>query len=74
MLTAVSGYYDGTGIVMDEMIPMSIGQRVIITILSSDDEQPRRNISLEKYVGRGKKIFHEDAGEYIKELRANDRL
>ena len=38
MLTAVSGYYDGNGIVMDEEISMSVGQRVIITILENTPE------------------------------------
>ncbi len=75
MLTAVSGYYDGTGIVMDEAVPMNIGQRVIITILAAqEDVKSPKNISLEKYMGRGKKMFHGDAGEYVKELRENDRI
>ena len=75
MLTAVSGYYNGTEIVMDEQVPMNVGQRVIITILApSENKKVSRNISLQKYVGRGEKMFHGDAGEYVKELRVNDRI
>ena len=74
-LTAVSGYYDGTGIVMDEEVTMSVGQRVIITILEKKPEhQPEQRIRLDKYMGRGKKMFTEDAGEYVKGLRQNDRV
>ena len=74
-LTAVSGYYDGTGIVMDEKVSMSVGQRVIITILENNpDSHPKHKIQLDKYIGRGQKMFNGDAGEYVKELRENDRL
>ena len=60
---------------MDEHFPMSVGQRVIITILSTQDSQKAtKNISLDEYVGRGEKMFKGDAGEYVKELRSNDRL
>ena len=75
MLTAVSGYYDGNGIVMDEEISMSVGQRVIITILENTPEyHPEHKIQLDKYIGRGQKMFNGDAGEYVKELRKNDRV
>ena len=75
MLTAVSGYYNGAGIVLDEDVPMSIGQRVIITILTGQEKQlPPNKVHLDKYVGRGEKMFIGDAGEYVKELRANDRM
>lgn len=73
MLTAVSGYYNGTGIVMDEPVPMSIGQRVIITIMETN-ELPNAKPSLKKYMGRGQKLFTGDAGDYVKDLRTNDRV
>ena len=44
MLSAVKGYYDGNRIVIDEDIKLSIGQRVIVTILEND------NISHDKTV------------------------
>ena len=75
MLTAVSGYYDGNGIVMDEEISMTVGQRVIITILDHTPvNHPEQKIQLDKYIGRGQKMFNGDAGEYVKELRKNDRV
>ena len=36
MLSAVKGYYDGNRIVIDEDIKLSIGQKVIVTILEND--------------------------------------
>lgn len=75
MLAAVSGYYNGSHIVMDEDLKLQPGQQVIITIL--DKVQPQeetRKVNLKKYMGRGKKMFDADAGDYIKELRANDRI
>ena len=73
MLTAVSGYYNGSGIIMDEPVPISIGQRVIITILEPV-EPPQEKVSLRKFMGRGEKMFSEDAAEYVRGLRANDRV
>ena len=73
MLTAVSGHYNGTGIVMDEPVPMNVGQRVIITILETE-KQPKAKASLRKYMGRGPKMFAGDAGEYVKDLRTDDRV
>ena len=74
MYDAVSGYYDGKKIVMDEEIELMTGQRVIITILEHTAKKPGRKTNLSKYVGRGPKLFHEDAAQYVKGLRADDRL
>lgn len=52
---------------------MAIGQEVIVTILDMP-EKKKKSINLEKYMGRGKKMFTDDAQEYVKELRSNDRL
>ena len=73
MLNAVSGYYNGNQIVMDEQISLRVGQRVIITILERNPE-PVKNLDLKKYAGRGEKMFHGNVEEYLKELRENDRL
>ena len=75
MLTSVSGYYNGTEIVMDEAVTMNVGQRVIVTILSTTEKTRKTGkVSLEKYVGRGEKMFTGDAGDYVKELRQHDRI
>ncbi|MEZ3470839.1 MAG: hypothetical protein K1W40_21385 [Schaedlerella sp.] len=73
MMSAVKGYYDGKQIVINEDVKMSIGQEVIITILDMPRKKKKR-IDLEKYMGRGKKMFTQDAQDYVKELRDNDRL
>lgn len=69
MYTAVTGYYDGNHIVMNENMQLSIGQEVIITILDK-----KKNIDLSKYAGRGAKMFENDSADYIKELRDSDRI
>lgn len=75
MLTAVSGYYNGQQIVMDEKINLRDGQRVIITILEPESVSRKdKRVSLKKYVGRGEKMFDNDASEYVKGLREDDRL
>ena len=76
MLSAVSGYYNGSHIVMDEEIYLQPGQKVIITVLSEtvnnhDTDEKRRN--LRKFMYRGPKMFDGNAQDYVKELRANDR-
>lgn len=72
MLMAVNGYYNGNNIILEEDVPLSEGQRVIVTIL--DAALPKAPINLEQYMGRGEKMFSTDAQDYIKELREHDRL
>lgn len=74
MLAAVEGYYDGKQIIMDEDIALSIGQRVIVTILETKELSRDQKVDLRKYMGRGKKMFQTDAQDYIEELRDNDRV
>lgn len=74
MLTAVEGYYDGNQIIMDEDINLSIGQRVIVTVLETKELAQAQKVDLKKYMGRGKKMFQTDAQDYIEGLRANDRV
>lgn len=73
MMTAVKGYYDGKKIVMDEDIELSAGQKVIVTVLEMEEPESEKR-DLKKYMGRGKKMFQDDAQEYIKELRNGDRI
>ncbi|WP_044975025.1 hypothetical protein [Ruminococcus sp. HUN007] len=73
MYAAVSGYYDGNHIVMNEAMDLSVGQEVIITILDTKKSR-KKNIDLNKYAGRGRKMFDGNADEFIKELRDSDRL
>lgn len=72
MLAAVNGYYNGDSIVLEENVSLTKGQKVIVTIL--DTTQKKEKIDLERYIGRGKKMFHSDAQDYVRELRDNDRL
>ena len=73
MLAAVKGYYNGSHIVINEDISLNAGQEVIVTILDSQST-PEKKIDLKKYMGRGEKMFHADAQEYIKEMRDSDRI
>lgn len=72
MLAAVNGYYDGDSIVLEEDIPLAKGQKVIVTIL--DAVQRKEEIDLDRYIGRGEKMFQSDAQDYVRGLRENDRL
>ncbi len=73
MMTAVGGYYNGNQIVMDENVNLYNGQRVIITLLDND-RKPNQQIDLKKYSGRGEKMFHGNADEYVRGMRADDRI
>ena len=73
MLASVKGYYNGSHIVINEDISLSTGQEVIVTILDTQNV-PDKKIDLKKYRGRGEKMFHADAQEYIREMRDNDRI
>ncbi len=46
MLTAVSGYYDGAHIVLDENVSMQIGQKVIITLDAGPASTPKTRLIL----------------------------
>ena len=73
MLAAVKGYYNGSHIVLNEDIGLSAGQEVIVTILDTQSV-PEKKIDLKKYMGRGEKMFHSDAQDYIREMRDSDRI
>ena len=73
MLAAVKGYYNGSHIVINEDISLSAGQEVIVTILDTQSV-PEKKIDLKKYMGRGEKMFHSDAQDYIREMRDSDRI
>ena len=73
MLAAVKGYYNGSHIVIDEDVSLSAGQEVIVTILDTQSV-PEKKIDLKKYMGRGEKMFHSDAQDYIREMRDSDRI
>lgn len=73
MLTAVSGYYNGSYIVLNENIPMQKGQKVIIT-LDVGETPIQKKVDLSRFMGRGEKMFQTDAADYVKELRENDRI
>lgn len=73
MLTAISGYYNGSYIVADGNVALKKGQKVIIT-LDIPDEEMSGKVDLSSFMGRGQKMFQTDAGEFVKELRSNDRV
>ena len=73
MLAAVKGYYNGSHIVINEDISLNAGQEVIVTILDTQSV-PEKKIDLKKYMGRGEKMFHSDAQDYIREMRDSDRI
>ena len=73
MLTAVNGYYNGEHIVTEEKVHLIAGQKVIITILEYTPEK-KKNIDLSSYMGRGEKLFHSDANDYVRRLRSDDRI
>ena len=75
MLSAVSGYYNGSHIVMDEEIHLKPGQKVIITVLGEivPEDTGRKRKNLGKYMYRGETMFEGNAQDFVKELRADDR-
>ena len=73
MMTAVGGYYNGNQIVMDENVNLYNGQRVIITLLDNTGRS-NQHIDLKKYSGRGEKMFHGNVDDYVKGMRADDRI
>lgn len=48
--------------------------QTIARILKFRKPAEKKNVDLSQYMGRGKKLFLTDAGEYIKDLRNNDRV
>ena len=78
MMTSIKGHYNGSYIIPDEEIALTAGQTVIITVLNAADSTIFRakteQFDLSRYMGRGEKMFHADAQEYVTELRANDRI
>lgn len=72
-MTSVKGRYDGFHIVPDEKIALKTGQQVIITVLDSPEPPvpATESLDLSRYMGRGEKMFHMDAQEYVTKLRAN---
>lgn len=72
MIAVANGFYDGNSIILDEKVQLTEGQKVIVTFEVSDEV--KKEVDLSKYMGRGEKMFHTDAQEYVKELRKNDRI
>ena len=59
---------------MDEKVELIHGQRVIITIVDQITPPKKNSVDLSRYQGRGAKMFHTDAQDYVKGLRSDDRL
>ncbi len=73
-MLAVKGTIQGNTVVIEEEdIKKYDGKDVIVTILDYPYKQEKK-VDLKKYMGRGEKLFHSDAQEYIREMRDYDRL
>ena len=66
------GSFDGRYIIPDKDIHLSSGQKILVTIHDAVDK--RGDIDLDKYINQGEKLFPEDAQEYIRELRNEERI
>ena len=76
MLEAVTATYGGGNVfIMDEALPLSEGQRVMITVLKAKPAVREREIDPSRYSGSAGPLFGsvEKTNEYIKGLRENDR-
>ena len=76
MMTSIRGHFNGSHIIPDEEITLAAGQRVIITVLNAagGEASAAEGFDLSRYMGRGEKMFHTDAQDYVTELRSNDRV
>ena len=68
----IMGSFDGRYIIPDKDIHLSPGQKILVTIHDAVDK--REDIDLDKYINQGEKLFPEDAQEYIRELRNEERI
>ncbi len=68
MLTAINGYFDGSYIVLNEKVALKKGQKVIITADLSE-KPAQKNVDLSRFMGRGEKMFDDDAGRFVEDLR-----
>ena len=73
-MLAVKVYYDGTKIIVNDDVVLQEGQELIITLLDTQLNiiSQNQNFDFDKYTTKTDRI--QDAGEYIKELRENDRI
>ena len=80
MMMAVEATFDGTNFIMDEQLELAAGQKVIIMLLNDDQSvkktEKKKDIDLDKYIGRGRKMFSStsEIDEYVRGLRDYDRL
>lgn len=73
-MLAVKGTIQGNTVVIEEEdMEKYDGKDVIVTILDFPYRQKEKKVDLKKYMGRGEKLFHSDAQEYIREMRDHDR-
>ena len=74
MLAAVKGVIQGNTVIIEDDIREYDGAEVVVTLLDYPYKKEEKKVDLKKYMGRGEKLFHLDAQEMIKELRADERL
>ena len=70
----IKGYYDGVKIVMEENVPLVRGQRVTIHVPDEKTVREKKTVDFSRYVGKGGRMLHMDAQEYVNGLRENDRV
>ena len=73
-MTSVKGRYDGFHIIPDEEIALKTGQQAITTVFNPPEPPipATESLDLSREMGRGEKMFHMDAQEYVTKLLTND--
>lgn len=71
-MVAVKGYYNGSNIVLDEQVEMTVGQKLMVILETLQSDSKRREVDLDKYVTPTERGKHVE--EYMEEMRGNDRI
>lgn len=69
-MLAVSGYFDGSTIVLDKEVKMIKGQKLLVVL--ETPKSKRKRIDLDQYVTPTERGQNVDA--YMEEMRGNDRI
>ena len=78
-MTSIMGHYNGSQIILDENINLSFGQRLIITILDTDDNRNSTD-SRVRFLDAFERTLKpsgrsaDEINQYIREMRDHDRF
>lgn len=72
MMTALTGEIKNNTIVVDQDLSVYNRNTAIVTILDNTVQKRRRNVNLDSYSRRTER--GQNADEYVRELRDNDRV